>query len=167
MDGPRFDRIARALASGVPRRRLLGGLAAGLAGAGLLGPRAAGAQAVACDLVAGLNGANETDGRGTFGLGDPDGRGRACVDLRRREVCWEITAARIGPVTAAHIHRGTRRQAGPVVVDFAGQLAGCTAVARALVDEITADPAGFYVNVHTGRFPGGAIRGQLRPPHRA
>ena len=30
------------------------------------------------------------------------------------------------------------------------------------LDAIIADEAGFYANVHTGPFPGGAIRGQLR-----
>jgi hypothetical protein len=29
------------------------------------------------------------------------------------------------------------------------------------VQSIVADPASFYVNVHNGDFPGGAVRGQL------
>jgi hypothetical protein len=31
----------------------------------------------------------------------------------------------------------------------------------ALLDQLAQHPKRFYVNVHTGEFPGGAIRGQL------
>jgi hypothetical protein len=34
-------------------------------------------------------------------------------------------------------------------------------VAADLLEAIAADPAGYYVNLHNPRFPGGAIRGQL------
>jgi hypothetical protein len=53
---------------------------------------------------------------------------------------------------------------GPIVVDFVAPnptSQACTTVALALAAEIKANPAGFYVNVHTGDFPGGAVRGQL------
>lgn len=47
MDGQRFDRLARSVASGASRRLVLKGIAAGVAGSflGLRGPRPAGAQA--------------------------------------------------------------------------------------------------------------------------
>ena len=124
----------------------------------------ASAGASECDLTAALNGRNETDGAGTFGLGDPNGTGNACIDLRAGELCWTIQVENIGRVTAAHIHRGRRRQTGSPVVDFAGQLSGCKEVPVSIIQEIEASPAGFYVNVHTVRFPSGAIRGQLRRP---
>jgi len=34
-------------------------------------------------------------------------------------------------------------------------------VAPALIDDIGNHPGAYYVNIHTGRFPGGAIRGNL------
>ena len=37
-------------------------------------------------------------------------------------------------------------------------------VAAGLIQELMANPAGFYVNVHTADFPDGAIRGQLAYP---
>ena len=36
-------------------------------------------------------------------------------------------------------------------------------VATDLAKEIVANPAGFYVNIHTAAKPGGATRGQLAP----
>lgn len=82
-------------------------------------------------------------------------------------------------VAAAHIHRGGAAVNGPVVVDFklgaaantvANQPATLTtqfevteADAVKVLEEIIANPAGFYVNVHTQSNPGGHIRGQLAP----
>jgi hypothetical protein len=115
----------------------------------------------ACDLTATLNGQNEVDGSGNPNQGDLDGSGEACVVLNAGQVCWSIAVAGIAPVTLDHIHRGAAGTNGPVVVDFGGQLFGCVAAAQALIDEIAGNPAGFYVNVHSSEFPGGAIRGQL------
>lgn len=102
------------------------------------------------------------------GPGDPDGTGRAEVtiidDLDR--LCWDVTVANISPPTAAHIHRGGVGVSGPPVVPLeapeGGSAEGCTQVSDAILDEIEANPSGFYVNVHTADYPGGAVRGQLR-----
>ena len=45
-----------------------------------------------------------------------------------------------------------------------GTSAGCVDVASTLLQEITKHPIRFYVNIHTGDFKDGALRGQL---HRA
>jgi hypothetical protein len=50
----------------------------------------------------------------------------------------------------------------PLDVDgFSGTSDECADAGDADLDAILADPAGFYVNIHTDDFPAGAIRGQL------
>ena len=102
--------------------------------------------------------------------GDEDGSGTATItiDVQAGTLCYEIEVADIEPATASHIHVGAAGVAGDVVIaldvdGFEGSTSGCIEPmedAQALQD-ITDDPAGYYVNVHTEDFPGGAVRGQL------
>jgi len=109
-----------------------------------------------------LNGANEPGG------GDPDGSGLARIEISdaTNTVCTDLEVRQIGAVTAAHIHRGGAGVNGPPVITLDApddnDSDDCDTVADALVDEIRANPGGFYVNVHTADFPDGAIRGQIR-----
>jgi hypothetical protein len=76
----------------------------------------------------------------------------------------------IGRPNAAHIHRGGRGKNGPIVIDLKPSFRGtrtrvsskCVPAKASIVAAIRRNPAGFYANVHTQRFPGGAARGQLR-----
>jgi hypothetical protein len=123
-------------------------------------------------FVALLTGQNEVNGQGVRGQGDPDGFGIAIVNVNAEleRVCWLISVARIDTVTMSHIHRGPKDVNGPVVVNLMPPLANPTAfgcndgdqVTTELANEIIANPAGFYVNVHTELFGPGAIRGQLK-----
>ncbi|HEX2221866.1 MAG TPA: CHRD domain-containing protein [Candidatus Limnocylindria bacterium] len=111
--------------------------------------------------------------------GDPDGSGTASITVNTDtgQVCWEIMVQNIAAATASHIHEGAAGVAGPVVVPldvdgFEGSTEGCVEDQDAAVlERILANPAGFYVNVHTGDYQGGAVRGQLaaaqRPPNTA
>jgi hypothetical protein len=133
----------------------------------LVAPGAAASGGRATVLAASLTGAQEVPGPG-----DPDGSGRALVRLSGDQACFLLKWSRITAPVAAHIHVGRSGVAGGIVVGFfMGQLpdtlnavAGCAAADPAVVDAIVANPRGYYVNIHTADFPGGAIRGQL---HRA
>ena len=114
-------------------------------------------------LTAALAGANEAPRPG-----DPDGTGTARVTVNAGQglVCYELRVANILPATAAHIHEAPAGTAGPVRVTLtapsAGMSSGCVPVDRELAKELAADPSDYYVNVHNGQFPAGAVRGQLQ-----
>jgi hypothetical protein len=108
-----------------------------------------------------LRGASELAG------GDPDGTGVARITFSDTSdmICVDLQVRNIGPVTAAHIHRGmSRANGGPMVTldpPDEDRRDDCIALDEALRDDIRHNPTGFYVNVHTAEFPDGAIRGQI------
>ena len=121
------------------------------------------ADAVKQGMTASMTGAQEVPGPG-----DTDGSGTAEITIvdATDNVCYDLNVRNIGPATAAHIHRGERGVAGPPVVTLEaptdGGSEGCISAPGALADEIEANPAAFYVNVHNAEFPDGAVRGQLQ-----
>lgn len=146
--------------NGSSRRFVTLGAAALLAGVGV----SAVAQPGATQFSAALTGANEVP------AGDPDGAGTARVRVLGAldQICVRLEVRGISQATAAHIHRGAAGVNGPPVVnldppDRDGDEDDCDQIGDALADEIQANPAGFYINVHTADHPDGAIRGQLMP----
>ena len=141
-------------------------LAGTLAGAATLAGCATLEESVAEETAdtyrATLTGAQEVGG------GDPDGAGRAEISISDGfgQVCWDLNGiSGIGPVTAAHIHRGARGTNGPPVFTLRqaneGGWKGCTDGSEWTQDRIEDNPEMVYVNVHTAEYPNGAIRGQL------
>ena len=132
----------------------------------LVGLFALGGVALAAEggrpLATTLTGAAEVPGPG-----DADGAGTATLRLNpgQEEICYELTVSGVAPIEAAHIHRGTTDEAGPVVVPLtppsSGSSSGCAAVERDLVRAMLHNPEQYYVNVHNAEFPAGALRGQL------
>ena len=120
----------------------------------------ASAGGVRTTLEANLTGEQEVPGPG-----DPNGRGEAEVKVYRAKVCYTLKVKRIAPPTAAHIHKGRRGEAGPVVVTLNtpddGFSKGCEEISRELSRKLREHPARYYVNVHNRPYPAGAIRGQL------
>ena len=143
-------------------------------------------------LEAELTGAAEVGEDGSTGVGDPDGSGHAFVfgiDNDPTTLCYVVTATGIDPtfeagvVGMAHIHRAAEGANGPVVAALAfpleGDAADCLTEGEedkfpligqdgepeSIVADIIANPADYYVNVHTGEHPDGAIRGQLVNVH--
>lgn len=94
------------------------------------------------------------DGSGAVTLSVAAG-GRACATL-------DLNG--LSGVTGVHIHAGAPGASGPVVLDLeltgtgdSGCVSGDPTAAVALIDR----PQDFYIQVHTGAHPGGAMRGQV------
>lgn len=117
----------------------------------------AAASAAPVKLGAALTGAAEPGG------GEAAGSGSFTVDIDADagDFCYTLKAGGIGTAVAAHVHSGEAGKNGPPVVTIAVAEDQCIAVEPAVLKPIVANPAGYYVNVHTAAFPAGAIRGQL------
>jgi hypothetical protein len=97
--------------------------------------------------------------------GDPNGSGHASFRLNRAagKVCAKVRIRKVGTKpTAAHIHR---RSTDAIVVGLTGSVTGgpnCNPhVRRKLIKKILRHPGRFYFNVHSAKYPAGAIRGRL------
>jgi hypothetical protein len=110
-------------------------------------------------LTTNLSGADEKP------TGDPDGLGIASVRSLPGlgQLCYQLTVSRIElPATAARLQLVST---GKTVVALrapdaaTGVSSGCPNVSRALVRSVLARPAAYFLNVTTGDYPAGAIRG--------
>ncbi len=120
----------------------------------------AGQTAMHPELGAKLAGSSETP------KGAPGGHGivNLTLDGKKGTVCWTFQGiAGIGQATAAHIHKAAPGKAGPVVVPLGAsyKTKGCTTAPKKTIEAIESNPNAYYVNVHTAKYPNGAIRGQL------
>ena len=109
---------------------------------------------------------------------DPDGRGTLAFLAVHDRFCYVLTARRIQPAAAAHIHAAPRGVNGGIVVGLTPPTNGFSAdcvmaqpdttpnspdvLLQSELNAIIADPTQFYANVHNAEFVNGAIRGQLR-----
>jgi hypothetical protein len=107
---------------------------------------------------------------------DSDAHGFFTYTIEGDTLCYtlEVEDLTTQPV-GAHIHIGARRENGGIVValitppDETSTVSECITAAaggnltRGELEAIEANPRAYYVNVHTTRYPGGEIRGQLKP----
>lgn len=157
--------------------------AAGIGIGTMLAPLAAQAGHSNSLLEGDLDGRQEVAADGSRAIaGDPNGRGSVYVfgiDGDPTTLCYVLEVSKIdelelppGAPRAAHIHQGAAGANGPVEVTLAwpqdGQAADCLTEGEAgkgleagEVQEILSNPSSFYVNVHNGEFPAGAVRAQL------
>ena len=144
-------------------------------------------------LGANETGAIRSNGSGTLHLSLDKNAGTATFTLAYSDVGTTLPTA--SKVTQAHIHFGKRHVAGGILVFFCSNLANPPAGTQtcpdhsgtvtgtftsasvqaipgqnvgagdfdALVDALNSNTA--YANIHTGGFPAGEIRGQIRSDH--
>jgi hypothetical protein len=99
--------------------------------------------------------------------GAPNGTGAAVIALHgSSRVCWRFAHLHgFTNATFAHIHLGTTRKSGKVVVPLSTgprlHHQGCVRVTATLVKAIEHNPRDYYVNIHSTTYPGGAVRAQL------
>jgi hypothetical protein len=110
-----------------------------------------------------------TGGAEVPGPGDDNGAGlfEARVNPGTERICYTLAASSIDPATAAHIHVGGPGVAGDPVLTLDtpdgddDDSEDCQDIDRGLAQAIIQNPENYYVNIHTGPHPQGAIRGQL------
>jgi len=104
------------------------------------------------------------------GPGVKEGKGAALVNISGPKICSNLKSTMGEKPTKAHIHQGAKGMSGPVVVDLMpafnpGEAAyesnTCVETTADTASRLIADPAGYYVNIHSDGHPDGAMRGQL------
>ncbi|MEU8952314.1 CHRD domain-containing protein [Streptomyces sp. NPDC048489] len=116
-----------------------------------------------------LNGTNEVPVAGGPATGDKDGHALGLMRIQGNKVSYAFAFTGIDTPTLGHLHKGPKGVNGDVKIPFFMKkladgnkftLGTVTVNDQSLLDSIKADPAGFYFNLHTAEFPGGATRGQ-------
>jgi hypothetical protein len=120
-------------------------------------------------LATPMNGKREVDANGRKNAGDLNGLGGFTAVIDNGRLCFGITVRGLDTPVAAHIHRGGPNVMGPIVLPLTqpstgdpGASSGCVDIQESLANQLLRRPTRFYVNVHTGPFPNGAVRGQLK-----
>jgi PKD repeat protein len=98
--------------------------------------------------------------------GSLTGKGFTAIVFDSAAIYYYLWETGIAAPTAAHIHTGAAGVNGNVLVGLSptftnGQATGTVPVDAVTLAAIQANPDLYYVNIHNGDFPGGAIRGQL------
>ncbi|MFI6386374.1 CHRD domain-containing protein [Nonomuraea sp. NPDC050540] len=103
--------------------------------------------------------------------GDQDGAATWWLRPNGAALAYTATWSGLGAPTNGHVHKAVKGRNGDVAADlFAAAkglpanltgVAGEAPVSRKVVRRIAANPGGYYSNLHTTDFDGGAVRGQL------
>lgn len=121
------------------------------------------------NLVSSLLGRNEVPVPDGPASGDKDGRALAMMRLVGDRLTYKVIWTKVDTPTKGHLHLGAVGTNGPLKVDLFGEQAPGARSASGTVQvtdpetlaALRDEPTGFYVNLHTKEFPGGAVRGRL------
>jgi CHRD domain len=83
-----------------------------------------------------------------------------------KALCWRFAHLHgFTGATSARIYAGSSGKGGKVIVSLSpGPLLhhqGCRSVGATVVNAIEGKPSAYYVNVHSVKYPAGAVRGQI------
>ncbi|MDX8048026.1 CHRD domain-containing protein [Lentzea sp. BCCO 10_0798] len=115
------------------------------------------------------NGRNEVPVQGGPKVGDPDGQAVTLVRPTATGVDFSLAWVNVDAATLGHVHQGAKGVNGAVKITFFGTavpngifaVSGTATADKATLDALRQSPQGFYSNIHTAAFPGGAVRGQF------
>lgn len=99
--------------------------------------------------------------------GPPSGSGLAVIAFHgSTKVCWRFAHLRgFTNATFAHIHVGSPGKSGNIVIPLSTARKlhhkGCVRASPTVIKAIEKKPAGYYVNIYSTSYPGGAVRAQL------
>ena len=106
-----------------------------------------------------LSGAGETPKVGT----PATGRIAITLDQTSGKICWTLTASGVNAAVSTDIHLAPKGKIGRSVVPLGAKYTrkGCVISPIKIVKGIISNPAAYYVNIHTKKFPEGLIAGRL------
>lgn len=130
------------------------------------------------------NGAKEVTLGGVPNQGDPNGFAIGTLTLDNGtglgttgSATFNLIIGNLDPLSAHHIHTGIATTTGSPLIDFgnpnsiltgtatSGTLSGIISnLSATSITSILANPSGFYYNLHTSGFGGGAVRDQVPEP---
>jgi hypothetical protein len=106
------------------------------------------------------------------GPGDPDGKATGTISLNPAPaiVNYDLDYTDLDKISLMHIHTGASGVGGPVFIDLDppagppgdGKLVGSATSTTGAINTVLNNPTGHYVNIHTGAFPAGAVRNQVK-----
>jgi hypothetical protein len=100
-------------------------------------------------------------------------KGVATLYQNSSQLCYNMTLNGLMGVTASHVHKGGVTENGPIILTLfssanktASELMstaqnGCINANKTILATIGKNATGYYVNVHTAKYPDGEIRGQI------
>jgi hypothetical protein len=99
--------------------------------------------------------------------GSPTGKGtfKWNIDTTKHLFCYSMAWSGIDTGLYSHIHKGGKGVAGNVVIPLSAAAPvahhGCVKAKASLLSAILKKPSGYYANLHTKKYPLGALRAQL------